>query len=90
MAATRRVPVSSSLPWPGKSSGLTERESEVIALVAAGLTNQEIADRLFLSRETIKSYVGSIFSKLEIRNRVEASRFVHRSGEFDDSIAASG
>ena len=69
--------------WPGRSAGLSERESEVLALLARGLTNREIADAMFLSPETVKSYVAQILSKLRVRNRVEATRFVHRSGEFD-------
>jgi DNA-binding NarL/FixJ family response regulator len=72
----------SDLEWPGKSVGLTERESQVITLLAEGLTNREIAAALYLSAETVKSYVAQIFSKLEVRNRVEASRFVHKSPEF--------
>jgi DNA-binding NarL/FixJ family response regulator len=70
------------LAWPGKSVGLTERESQVLTLLAEGLTNREIAAGLYLSPETVKSYVAQVFSKLEVRNRVEASSFVHRSGEF--------
>ena len=69
--------------WPGRSAGLSERESEVLALLARGLTNREIAEAVFLSPETVKSYVAQIFSKLGVRNRVEATRFVNRSGEFD-------
>jgi DNA-binding NarL/FixJ family response regulator len=72
----------SDLAWPGKSVGLTERESQVVTLLAEGLTNREIAAALYLSAETVKSYVAQIFSKLEVRNRVEASSFVHKSPEF--------
>ncbi len=72
----------SDLEWPGKSVGLTERESQVLTLLAEGLTNREIAAALYLSAETVKSYVAQIFSKLEVRNRVEASSFVHKSPEF--------
>lgn len=72
----------SDLAWPGKSVGLTERESQVVTLLAEGLTNREIAASLYLSAETVKSYVAQIFSKLEVRNRVEASSFVHKSPEF--------
>ena len=70
------------LEWPGKRAGLTERESQVLALLAEGMTNREIAKGLYLSAETVKSYVAQIFSKLDVRNRVEATSFVHRSGEF--------
>lgn len=70
------------LEWPGKRAGLTERESQVLALLAEGMTNREIAAGLYLSAETVKSYVAQIFAKLDVRNRVEATSFVHRSGEF--------
>jgi two-component system, NarL family, response regulator LiaR len=68
--------------WPGRSKGLSKRESDVLALLAQGLTNREIAEAMYLSHETVKGYVAQIYSKLGVRNRVEANRFVHRSGEF--------
>jgi DNA-binding NarL/FixJ family response regulator len=70
------------LEWPGKKVGLTERESQAITLLAQGLSNREIASALYLSTETIKSYVAQIFAKLQVRNRVEATNFVHRTFEF--------
>jgi DNA-binding NarL/FixJ family response regulator len=70
------------LVWPGKGVGLTERESQVLTLLAEGCTNREIAAGLYLSAETVKSYVAQIFAKLEVRNRVEATNFVNRTSEF--------
>ena len=70
------------LDWPGKEVGLTERESQAVALLAEGLSNREIAAALYLSPETVKSYVAEIFSKLNVRNRVEATNFVHRTLDF--------
>jgi DNA-binding NarL/FixJ family response regulator len=70
------------LAWPGRSEGLTERESEVLVLLAEGLSNREIATALYLSPETIKSYLRPIYAKLDVRNRVEATAYVHRSGAF--------
>ncbi len=63
---------------PGKSTDhgvadLSEREHEILELVATGLTNKEIADRLFLSEKTIKHYMTNILEKLQVRNRVEAA-----------------
>lgn len=74
---------SPELSWPGKASGLTERESQVLTLLSEGRTNREIAAALYLSAETVKSYVAQVFSKIEVRNRVEATNFVHRTRDFD-------
>ena len=70
------------LEWPGKEVGLTERESQAVTLLAQGLSNREIAAALYLSPETVKSYVGQIFAKLNVRNRVEATNFVNRTLDF--------
>jgi DNA-binding NarL/FixJ family response regulator len=52
---------------------LSEREHQILELVANGLTNKEIADQLFLSEKTVKHYMTSILEKLQVRNRVEAA-----------------
>ncbi len=56
---------------------LSEREAEIAALVAEGLTNAEIAARLYLSRPTIKTHLARIFEKLGVTNRVQAALLVH-------------
>jgi DNA-binding NarL/FixJ family response regulator len=76
------APVLDALDWPGKVDGLSERESQVLVLVAEGLTNKEIAAVLFLSVETVKTHLRQILSKLGLRNRVEATAYVLRSGAF--------
>ena len=53
-------------------SGLSERELEVLALLAAGKTNAEVADALFISIGTVKSHSANIYRKLEAKNRTEA------------------
>lgn len=76
------APVLADLSWPGKTEGLSERESQVLVLVAEGLTNKEIATVLFLSVETVKTHLRQILSKLGLRNRVEATAYVYRTGTF--------
>ncbi|GIE92880.1 helix-turn-helix transcriptional regulator [Paractinoplanes rishiriensis] len=62
-------------PDPGDELGaLTQREREVLAAVAEGLTNREIGERLFISERTVGVHVGHIFDKLQVRTRVQASR----------------
>ncbi|WP_328890726.1 response regulator transcription factor [Streptomyces sp. NBC_00316] len=63
---------------------LTERETEVARLVAAGATNPEIGEQLFLSLSTVKTHLGSIQDKLSARNRVEIAAWVWESGLADD------
>ncbi|MBN1139375.1 MAG: response regulator transcription factor [Anaerolineae bacterium] len=61
-------------------AGLSRREAEVLKLVAAGLSNRDIAERLALSESTVARHVSSIFAKTATDNRVEAAGFAHRHG----------
>ena len=58
--------------WPGRSVGLSPREAEVLALITQGLTNQEIADRVFLSTNTVKTYIRSAYRKIGVQRRPQA------------------
>ncbi|GAB3936323.1 hypothetical protein GCM10027614_12640 [Micromonospora vulcania] len=60
-------------PVDDELATLTAREREVLALVAEGLTNKEIGQRLFISERTIGVHVSHIFDKLQVRTRVQAS-----------------
>ncbi|WP_073261004.1 response regulator [Cryptosporangium aurantiacum] len=59
---------------------LTEREREVLSLVGAGLSNADIARRLFLVEGTVKAYVSAILSRLGVKNRVQAALLAHEAG----------
>jgi DNA-binding NarL/FixJ family response regulator len=59
---------------------LSERETEVLRLMSAGASNQEIAERLYVSERTVKSHVGTIFTKLETRDRAAAIVLAYQSG----------
>jgi DNA-binding CsgD family transcriptional regulator/tetratricopeptide (TPR) repeat protein len=95
LARHARIELHSAEPGPGMGPapaakgrldtfGLTDRESEVIGLVAAGWTNQQIADALFITRKTASVHVSNIMSKFGVRNRVEAAAIAHRLGMTSD------
>lgn len=66
-------------------SALTDRERDVLTLVGAGLSNADIAERLFLVEGTVKSYVSAILSRLGMRNRVQAAILAHEAGLVEGS-----
>ncbi len=68
------------LPAQKPVSQLSEREREVLGLLATGLSNSEIAERLFLSEGTVKNYVSVIFSKLGVTDRTQAAILAIRAG----------
>jgi DNA-binding NarL/FixJ family response regulator len=60
--------------------GLTPREVEILEHIAAGLSNREIAERLFISQNTVKTHSSRVFAKLNARRRTEAVRIARREG----------
>ena len=72
LAGDHETSVDGAGDWPGRSAGLSPREAEVVALIARGLSNQEIAERAFLSMNTIKSYIRSAYRKMGVERRSQA------------------
>jgi len=82
--ATPATPAAPARPEPGAApptpppDGLTQREVEILGLIARGLTNPEIAAQLFLSNHTIKTHISRIFAKTGSRDRAAAIGYAHR------------
>lgn len=76
LVATAAMPPAA--PGAALPDGLTEREAEVLRLIAAGLSNSEIATRLFVSEATVKTHINRIFAKTASRDRGQAIAYAHR------------
>ena len=77
-ALLRRLGAPGARSWPRGAGELTKREQEVLALLAEGLTNAEIAERLVVSRRTAEHHVANILGKLGLRSRAEAAAYAVR------------
>ena len=82
LPATPAAPEQASAPpsVPPYPAGLTSREVEVLGLVAQGLTNSQVAERLYVSPRTVHRHLNSIFHKLEVGSRTAATRFAIEHG----------
>ena len=72
--------------WPGKDAGLSPREAEMLALIAAGLTNQQIADRACVSPNTVKTYIRATYRKIGVERRSQAVLWAVENGFRHDIV----
>jgi len=88
---TREVPVEVRVPIPANGPfvrnharveqlGLTPRELDILEAMAAGLSNREIAERLFVSENTVKTHAGRVFDKLAAKRRTQAVQLAKEAG----------
>ncbi|HET7035745.1 MAG TPA: response regulator transcription factor [Thermomicrobiaceae bacterium] len=80
LAAAAALPAAGSSPDPASGTGLTRREREVLRLVAAGRSNREIADTLFVTVPTVKRHLTNILAKLGLPSRSAATAYAHTHG----------
>jgi two-component system, NarL family, response regulator LiaR len=69
----QRAAIDDALRWPGREIGLTERESELLALLPTGKTNREIGAHLYVSENTVKTQLRHLYAKLNVRTRAQAA-----------------
>ena len=69
---SRRAPSAPGLDWPGRLEGITDRESEILALITQGKSNADVARLTYLSPNTVKSYIRSVYRKIGATSRTQA------------------
>lgn len=69
-----------SAGWPGREEGLTPREAEALSLIAAGLSNREVAERMTLSPNSVKSYIRTAYRKIGVSSRSQAVLWAMTNG----------
>ena len=68
----RRAGTAPVLDWPGRHEGITDRESEILALITQGKSNADVASLTYLSPNTVKSYIRSVYGKIGVSSRTQA------------------
>jgi DNA-binding NarL/FixJ family response regulator len=71
-SAPKRAGSALGLDWPGRHEGFTDRESEILALITQGKSNADVATLTYLSPNTVKSYIRSIYRKIDVESRTQA------------------
>ena len=72
--------------WPGRSAGLSPREAEILALITQGLSNQEIADRAYLSINSVKTYIRTAYRRIGVTSRTQAVLWGVENGFKPDTL----
>ncbi len=72
--------------WPGKEFGLSGREAEIVALITQGFTNQEIADKVYLSINSVKTYIRTAYRKIGVQRRSQAVAWGLNNGFAPDHV----
>jgi DNA-binding NarL/FixJ family response regulator len=80
-----RAPSAPGLDWPGRLEGITDRESEILALITQGKSNADVARLTYLSPNTVKSYVRSVYRKIGATSRTQAVLYGVRHGFSPDT-----
>jgi two-component system, NarL family, response regulator LiaR len=70
---SQRAQLDEALRWPGREIGVTERESELLCLLSTGMTNRELGKHLYVSENTVKTQLKTLYAKLGVRNRAQAA-----------------
>ena len=81
----RRAPSAPGLDWPGRLQGITDRESEILALITQGKSNADVAALTYLSPNTVKSYIRSVYRKIDATSRTQAVLYGVRHGFTPDT-----
>ncbi|MDO9497680.1 MAG: response regulator transcription factor [Nocardioides sp.] len=85
LAGESETSVGADGDWPGRAAGLSPREAEILALITQGLSNQEIANRAYLSINSVKTYIRSAYRKIEVTRRSQAVLWGVKNGMEPDT-----